>query len=129
MRVKMEKKTCTNQKLQMYRNGRSRIYKVSPQPDNGAGSAVPGAWLETTVGAAINYRQQQITEADEEKWRHEQAEIAREDRDRKAREAYIAYEEEQKRRGATEQEDWERERGTHTTYFKVFHFLQQGRIL
>lgn len=104
------------------------------------------------MGAAINYRQQQIdlrpAEADlqrgleeakaseifaherglasilsEEKWRHERAEIAREDRDRKAREAYIAYEayeEEQKRRGVTEREDWERERGTLGEYYPAF---------
>jgi hypothetical protein len=107
------------------------------------------------VGAAINYRQQQIelqsAEADlqrglasilsEEKWRHEReeiaqeeiarhereeiarAEIAREDRDRKAREADIAckaYEEEQKRRGVTEWEDWQRERGTLGEHYPAF---------
>lgn len=56
-----------------------------------------------------------------EKWRHERAEIAREDRNRKAREAeiaYIAYEEEQERRAAIGREDLER--GTLGEYFPAF---------
>ena len=55
-----------------------------------------------------------------EKWRHERAEIAREDREWKAQEAeiaYEAYEEEQKRRPVTEWEYWERERGTLGEYY------------
>ena len=93
------------------------------------------------MGAAINYRQQQIelrpTEADlerglgsilsEEKWRHERAEIAREDRDRKAREAYEAYEEEQERRAEIAREDRDRKAREAYIAYEAYEEEQERR--